>query len=107
MRTRKLRRERRPAREQLLSAGTDLGQLVVGDKPENLIGGEAERHGPHDLRHDAEIVELGHGAIDAEPVHASPGIEVDHLHPAPWLGVRLGELLVETQSLEALIARLG
>jgi len=30
----------------------------VGDEAKDLVGGEAERHGPHHARYDAEIVKL-------------------------------------------------
>ena len=66
-------------------------------QPENLVAGEAERHGPHHDRHNAEIVKLAHRSIDAEPMHASASIEVDHLHTTPRFGVGFGELLVECQ----------
>jgi hypothetical protein len=64
-------------------------------RPRISFGGEAERHGPHHARYDAEIVKLPHRPIDAEPMHANGGIEVDYLHTAPGLRIRLGELLVE------------
>ena len=78
----------------------------MGDQAQNFIGRETERHRPHYARHHAEIVKLADRAVDAEPMDASARVEVDHLHAAPGLRVGLGELPVERQALEALIARL-
>ena len=78
----------------------------MGDETENFVGGKADRHWARHARHHAEIVEFGHGSVDAEPVRAGARVEVDHLQAAPGLGVRLGELAVECKPLEAVVAGL-
>ena len=69
----------------------------MGDKAQNLVGGEAERHRPHDVRHHAEIVEFAHRPIDAEPMHAGAGIEVDH--PRAFVDLGAGNTLTNAGSL--------
>ena len=79
----------------------------VCDKPQNLVGGEAKRHGPHNARHYANIVELRHRAIDAEPIRRSRRVSRS-ITCTPHQGSEsVSASAVERQALEALVARLG
>lgn len=79
----------------------------MGNEVENFIRRKAQRHGANHSRHYRHVVELANSTVDAKPLDARAGFEVDDLHPAPGFGVRIPELLVQREPLEALVARLG
>lgn len=89
-----------------------LGLAVAGDRlhaqhAADVVFDEADRARPVDPVEDPDIVQLDHVALELEPVNDVATLQVDDHDAAARLGIAAGEILVERQALEALIARFG
>ena len=78
-----------------------------GDQGRRIPRARAYRHRAFETWNDRDIVKLGHGAIDAQPVDAGAFLQIDDLDPAPGLRVSVIQTLIERQSLKPFVARLG
>src|SRR6202012_4915636 len=85
-------------------ASTIISQTIMCDQSANVTGSKAQGHGACDTWNDTDIEDFADSAINPKPFHANASLQINHLQPAPGLGIGGFQLAIHHQRLESLIA---